>query len=549
MKGPARPGGLEPDLDARVHTMFERWVAATPDAVALVSGTRRISYAELNGAANRIGRYLTAHGLVAGAIVALALPRGFDLVAAILAVLKAGAGYALVDARLPAVRQHVLLADSGASLLMDQDLTTRALADKGPDTDLRVAVRPDAVACVVFTSGARGRPQGVVVPHRALTATYAARVYAAPGGRQVWLQWSRVSSEAFGLEIFAALTSGGTCVLYPDQQVDALTVAGLVAAHRVTRIHLAAGLAGTAAGVAGAIAGAEAMFFDAEDASAWVTARQLGGRRGLRLVSTYGPLESFGLTAARQVTGRNLIPAHVPIGVPIARKGIRVLDEKLQPTAAGRIGELWAVGAGLAHGYARQPGLTAERFVPDPFGEAGSRMYRTGDLGYLDPAGGLHLTGRSDDQVKIRGFRVEPGDVAHALHQLAEVKQAAVVARVSGGEPQLAAYVTTAAAAPPEPERLRAQLARLLPDHMIPASVTVVPELPKPARDAKPDPFAQCAVVVNHEEQCAIWPGEWDVPIGWRTVSKPQPRAECVAEIDEMWADIRPLSLRRSLGP
>jgi acyl-CoA synthetase (AMP-forming)/AMP-acid ligase II/uncharacterized protein YbdZ (MbtH family) len=322
----------------------------------------------------------------------------------------------------------------------------------------------------------------------------------------------------------------------------------MVAAYRVTRLHLAAGLSGTAAGVAGAIAGVESVFFDAEDVPAWATARQLGGRRGLRMVSGYGPLESFGLTAARQVAERNLTPAHIPIGVPIARKGIRVLDEKLQLTSAGQIGELWAVGAGLAHGYARQPGLTAERFVPDPFGEAGSRMYRTGDLGYLDAGGSLHLTGRVDDQVKIRGCRVEPGDVAHALHQLSEVKQAVVVARAAGGEPELAAYITTAAAAPPDPDRLRAQLARLLPDHMIPASVTVVTELPKPALDARPDPFAQATIVVNHEEQCAIWPGEWNVPIGWRTVSKARTREECVAEIDEMWADIRPLSLRRSLG-
>ena len=549
MKGRTRRNGTESDHDARVHTMFERCAATAPEATALISGGRRISYAELNGAANRVARYLTAHGLLAGAIVAIALPRGFDLVAAILAVLKAGAGFTLVDARLPAVRQHVVLADSGASLLMDQDLTTRALADTRAAGDPRVAVRPDAVACVMFTSGASGRPQGVVIPHRALTATYTAREYGGLDARPVWLQWSPVSSDAFGLELFGALAFGGTSVLYPDQEIKALTVAGMVAAYRVTRLHLAAGLSGTAAGVAGAIAGVESVFFDAEDVPAWATARQLGGRRGLRMVSGYGPLESFGLTAARQVADRGPKPAHVPIGVPIARKGIRVLDEKLQPTGAGQIGELWAVGAGLAHGYTRQPGLTAERFVPDPFGEAGSRMYRTGDLGYLDAGGGLHLTGRVDDQVKIRGYRVEPGDVAHALRQLSEVKRAAVVARAAGGEPELAAYVTTAAAAPPDPDRLRDQLARLLPAYMIPASITVVPELPVPARDAKPDALSPSLVVVNDEEQYAVWPGEWDVPSGWRAASAPQTREECVAEIDELWVDIRPLSLRRSLGP
>jgi acyl carrier protein len=202
----------------------------------------------------------------------------------------------------------------------------------------------------------------------------------------------------------------------------------------------------------------------------------------------------MGFTTCHVVGEVDLAGSAVPIGVPIARKGVYVLDETLRHAAPGQPGEIYATGAGLALGYLRQPGLTAERFVPDPFGPWGSRMYRTGDLGQWNADGSLAITGRLDDQVKIRGFRVEPGEVAAALGGYPGVNDCAVVARAPGpGGLRLAAYLTTNAAAPPGYAEISDYLAGLLPDYMIPSSVTVLGALPlspngKIDRTALPEP-------------------------------------------------------------
>ena len=465
--------------DTGVHALFERQAARDPDAVALISGDERITYGELDNAADRVARYLIGHGAERGAIAAIIMPRGVPLVAALLGALKTGAGYILIDPALPDTRRHAILADSGASLLVDQDVVDRALADSRAAPNPGVPVTGDMVACIVFTSGSTGRPKGVAIPHRALIATYTGQTYARFDRSQVWMQCSPVFWDAFALELFGALLHGGVCVLYPGQCVDPQLLAEAVARHRVTQLQLSASLFNLLTDEAPqAFDGVQLAFTGGERASVQHVARVLSRHPNLRVANGYGPVESFGFTTVHRVRPADLDRPALPIGTPIARKGIRVLDDRLQRLPSGQTGELWATGAGLAHGYTRQPGLTARAFISDPYGGPRDRMYRTGDLGYQDPDGTLHITGRADDQVKIRGFRIEPADVAHALQQLPGVRQAAVVAHWPAPDrTELAAFVTTTRTAP-GPAALRDGLAGLLPAYMIPATIVVLPELP-----------------------------------------------------------------------
>ncbi len=490
-----------------VHELFERQAALSPDAVALVSGDDELSYAELNARANRVGRRLRAHGVTEGAVAAVLIERDTDLVVALLGVLKAGAGYTLLDPELPEARRADAIAASGARLVVDRAFV--AAAD-GPEDDLGIAVSVDAVACVMFTSGSTGRPKGVAASHRALAGTYLDQDYAlfAPG--EVWLQCSPVSWDAFGLEVYGPLLFGGTCVLHPGQRPDPETMTALVARHGVTQLQLSATLFNFLVDEFPAIfAGLRVVFTGGERASVAHVARLRERYPHVRIVNGYGPVESMGFTTCHVVGAADVTAAAIPIGVPVAHKDVRVLDEHFRPSAQG---ELYATGAGLALGYVGQPGLTADRFLPDPLGPPGSRMYRTGDVGGRTTGGLLTITGRADDQVKIRGFRVEPGEVTAALARHPGVKDCAVVAHGGG----LAAYVVVRDAAPGYQD-VCDHLATLVPDYMIPASVTVLDALPstpngKLDRAALPDPDgvveavpAEPAVTEAERLVSAVW--------------------------------------------
>ncbi|RSM48732.1 non-ribosomal peptide synthetase [Amycolatopsis balhimycina DSM 5908] len=482
------PVAAGPDLP--VHELFERQVRRSPAAVALVSGDDELTYAELNARANRVARRLRAHGVTAGAVVAVSIERDTDLVVALLGALKAGAGYTLLDPELPEARRADAIAAVQARLVVDREFVAAA---EGAEGDLGLPVTAEAVACVMFTSGSTGRPKGVAASHRALAATYLDQDYAlfAPG--EVWLQCSPVSWDAFGLEVYGPLLFGGTCVLHPGQRPDPETMTGLVARHGVTQLQLSASLFNFLVDEFPAIfAGLRVVFTGGERASVAHVARLRERYPHVRIVNGYGPVESMGFTTCHVVADADLSTPSIPIGVPVAHKDVRVLDDGFRPSAEG---ELYATGDGLALGYVGQPGLTAERFLPDPLGPPGSRMYRTGDVGGRTPAGTLTITGRADDQVKIRGFRVEPGEVAAALARHPSVKDCAVVAHAGG----LAAYLV-ARDTPPGYQDVCDHLATLLPDYMIPASVTALGTLPltpngKLDRAALPSPESVVVVV------------------------------------------------------
>ncbi|WP_186763350.1 non-ribosomal peptide synthetase [Lentzea tibetensis] len=452
--------------DRCLHELFEDQVVRTPDATAVVFEGTEISYAELDGAANQLARHLARRGVVPGDLVGIHLDRGHELVAALLAVLKAGAGYTMLDPKFPAERIASAVADSGVSLVIDRawlesegDLISAQRLDA-----LELPVHPATTACVMFTSGSTGRPKGVATSHRGLAGTYLGQSYFGPG--EVFLQCSPVSWDAFALEVFGPLLFGGLLVVQPGQNPEPRVMAALVAKHDVTALQMSASLFNFMLDehpdvfkiVRTAMTGGEA-------ASVPHVARALRDFPGLRVINGYGPAESMGFTTVfdvHEATGTS-----IPIGTPIANKKAYVLDGALGLVPDGVVGELYVGGIGLAHGYISRPGLTAERFVASPFGD-GERLYRTGDLVRWLPSGQLDYVGRIDDQVKVRGFRVEPGEVESALMSHPGVTQAAVLVR----DGLLVAYTVGGG------EDLRDHVGRVLPEHMVPSAFVSLDALP-----------------------------------------------------------------------
>ncbi|WP_405915769.1 amino acid adenylation domain-containing protein [Streptomyces sp. NBC_00728] len=485
--------------------LFAGQAARTPDSLALVFEEQRLTYAELDVWSNRLARHLTTRGVTPGSLVALHLERSPHLIATILAVLKAGAGYTVLDPQFPADRLTTVLGQTRPSALVTQTHLT-ALPTAAPLVDLTVDAavisalsgtpvetggHPEATACVMFTSGSTGVPKGVAASHRALAATFIGPDYLHFGPEQTYLQSSPVSWDAFALEVFGPLLHGGVCVLQPGQPTDPHQIAELVERHGVTTLQMSASLFNHMLDEHPAVFSRvrEAMTAG-EAASPAHTAKALADHPHLHLVNGYGPAESMGFTTAHTITAS--APA-IPIGRPIAGKHSYVLDENLRLLPPGVPGELYVAGHGLAHGYIGQPVLSAERFVANPYGAPGSRMYRTGDLARWSQEGALEYLGRADQQIKLRGFRIEPGEIESALLRHPSVAQCAVMIREDRpGDKRLVAYVV-AAEAPVDLSELRRHAAAALPDYMVPAAIVALDSLPltvngKLDRRALPEP-------------------------------------------------------------
>ncbi|MFD9320337.1 amino acid adenylation domain-containing protein [Streptomyces sp. NPDC060053] len=492
---------------ATVADLFASRAARTPDARALVSSGRTLTFHELNASANQLAHLLAGLGVGPESCVALALPRGADTVVAMLGVLKAGAAYVPLDPDHPAERTRQILAEVDPALI----LTTAGLADALPrGDDARVLLLEDAglglpglpdtdptdgdrtrpllprhLAYVIHTSGSTGRPKGVAVEHRSLSNLYEhhRRVFIEPAVAETDAERFRVAlTNAF---VFDAswtallwLVAGHELHVVDDAtRRDAGALADYADRHAVdlldtTPTHarqlLTAGLLEGANRPRVLVLGGEAVPDDL-----WT---QLRATPGLTARNVYGPTECTvdsmycDLRAAASPT----------IGRPVDNLGARVLDSALRPVADGAVGELFLSGAGLARGYLGRGALTAERFVADPFGAPGERMYRTGDLVRRGPDGLLVYVGRADTQVKLRGFRVEPGEIESVLATHPSVAQCGVVVREDrSGVRRLVAYVVPApGAGVPEAGALREHLAASLPEYMVPAGFVALDALP-----------------------------------------------------------------------
>ena len=511
------PPGMVPELVAGQ-------AARVPDAVAVTCGGELVSYAELAARAGRLGRYLAGLGAGPESVVGVCLPRGAEMIVAVLGVWQAGAAYLPVDPGLPAGRVSFMLADARAAVLVGTGEVldelpagpVRSVALDDPRVAAAVAALPGAagaaapvpggrLAYVMYTSGSTGAPKGVAVTHGGL-ANYVAsvppRVGLAGPGRFGVLQ-DQVT-DLGNTVVFGALASGGTLVVAPERAVtDPVAMAGFIAAQRVDAVkvvpsHLAA--LGAGPGGLAAVLPGRALVLGGEAAPAGWAADLVAAAGDRAVVNHYGPTETtIGVLTARLDAG-TVAGGVVPIGSPAANTRVLVLDDRLGLVPPGVAGELYVAGVQLARGYARRAGLTAARFVADPFDPAGGggRLYRTGDLARWTPAGQLVFAGRADDQVKIRGYRVEPAEIQAVLAACPQTAQAAVIARedtAAGDQPdtaadkqagardkRLVAYVVPADGAGDDagdlPAMVREFAAARLPEYMVPAAVVVLDALP-----------------------------------------------------------------------
>ncbi|MFF7202533.1 amino acid adenylation domain-containing protein [Streptomyces sp. NPDC008141] len=496
-------------LPTTVPQLFEDQVRLSPEAPAVASDGVELTYAQTNAEANRLARLLVAHGAGPERYVALALPRTAHTLVAILAVHKAGAGYLPLDPDAPHGRTAEMLDDTRPVVL----LTTRALAGELPRTDVPVLVVDDPAtvertaalntadvtdtdrtaplapghpAYVIYTSGSTGRPKGVVVTHESvgnLFHSHRETLYrpavAATGRRHLRAghAWSFSFDASWQPQLWLL---DGHCVHVVSEETrrDPELLAADVTRHgfdflEVTPSFFAqmaeTGLLRdghcplTVVGVGG----------EAVPTALW---QQLAALDGTEAFNLYGPTESTvdALVARVRDSERPLV------GRAVAGTRAYILDASLQPVPPGVTGELYLAGGGLARGYLGSPGLTAERFVADPFGGQGSRLYRTGDLARWTAEGRIDYLGRADDQVKIRGFRIELAEIESVLAAHPAVGHAVVTARQDGSRrKQLVAYVVPAAGQSPDPGRLRGHLAATLPDYMVPAATVLLDQLPK----------------------------------------------------------------------
>ncbi|WKB55711.1 non-ribosomal peptide synthetase [Eleftheria terrae] len=486
--------------DSSVAELFAAQVRRTPGAVALQHGGLQLSYAELDGRAERLARRLLGLGVQPGDAVAVVLPRSAELVVAELAVLRCGAVYVPLDPQAPPAWLETALQDCAARLLLT-DTTARlperpacrrlhvdALADEaaapmaGQPLAWPTAAGGAAAARVMYTSGSSGRPKGVVVPHRAIARLVLDNGYAdfGPGDRVAFA--SNPAFDASTLEVWAALLNGGRVVVLEQAVVlSAPRLAQALRAHGITVLWMTVGLFNRHALQLGSVLRQlRYLMVGGDRLDAALIAQVLRQHPPQRLLNGYGPTEC-GTFATTHAIERVDDPAEgIPIGRPIGNTTVHVLDAHRQPVPVGVAGELYIGGDGVALGYLGQPALSAERFLPDPFtAQPQARLYRSGDLGRWRSDGTLEFLGRSDTQVKIRGFRVEPGEIEAALACHPAVRQVTVQARSDGGaEKRLVAYYTAAGDEAADAASLREHLAGRLPDYLLPAAYVWLEQLP-----------------------------------------------------------------------
>ena len=486
---------LEPG--ARIEAWVQRQAAATPQALALVAGTERLTYAALQTRANRVAQVLRGRGIGAGALVGVCLDRGADLLPALLGVLQTGAAYVPLDPGFPRERLRMMAEDAELALVITQAAHAE-LAGLARERQLRVdddaaaiaaasdqplppVAGNEAAAYVIYTSGSTGKPKGVAVPQRAV-CNFLASMMREPGlgSGDVLLAVTTLSFDIAVLELLLPLVGGATVVLARrDEAVDGETLSRLMGQHRVnlmqatpTTWHLLLDAGWRPAPGFRALCGGEPL--------PPALAKALLGT-GLKLWNLYGPTETTVWSTLARIEDSE---RKVTIGRPIDNTQVWIVDEAMRPLPVGAEGEIVIGGAGVALGYHRREALTKDRFVPLAFGpqvgeRSGQRAYRTGDLGRWNEQGQLEHLGRLDFQVKVRGYRIELGEIEARLEQAEGIARAVVVAHeATPGDVALVGFVVPRPGAAVDPTALREDLRRTLPDYMLPRTLLVLMSLP-----------------------------------------------------------------------
>lgn len=492
-----------PMKDVTITELFADRVRRAPNATALRFRGEEMTYRQLDLRAEHLAHRLRDIGVGPEDVVGVCVERSFEMIVALLGVLKAGAAYLPLHPDEPALRLRFMLDHADASVLLthrpvrgqlphldvtvfDVDVTVRDV--EGPEVPGATPLPPGGsakgLAYVRYTSGSTGHPKAVAVPHRGVVRLVHDTEWIEFGPDQTFLQLCALTFDPSEFEIWGALLNGGCLVIHPPGPLSLPELAECLRRERITTLWLTAGLfhrmvdrhVDSFVGLRQLVAGGDVL------SPAHVN-RVRRAHPKVRMVNGYGPTENTCFTTSHTVTRQ--VSGTVPIGTPIAGTRVYILDEGLRPVPEGEWGELYTGGAGLAHGYLHRPELTEQRFLPDPF-VPGERMYRVGDVVRRDWSGVMEFRGRVDDQVKIAGHRIEPGEIVAALTDQPGVSEAVVIARedVTPGEKVLVAYVVPELPELPDENpadlatELRRALRHRLPRHMVPVAITVVPEFP-----------------------------------------------------------------------
>jgi amino acid adenylation domain-containing protein len=482
-----------------ISELFQLQAAASPNATALVDGQKRVCFHELSRRVNQFARYLRTRGLGTEVLACIFLDRSLEAVIAMLAVIEAGGAFMLLDPNYPKERTEYMLEDSRPRLTITKSKWAKSLGEhagqivcidteaqqiaRESSSSIRASISPNFLAYVVYTSGSTGKPKGAAIEHKQILNRLAWMWRACPfQSNETCCQKTSLNFVDSIWEILGPLLKGVPLVIVPDSALrDLSEFARLLESHSVTRIWVVPSLL-------------RAFLENIPDLQSrlpnlrfWVTTgealtvdllKEFRARmtNGL-LCNLYGTSEVWDATWYETSEG-DLKADRVSIGFPIDNVQCYVLDDSQEILPAGSVGELYVGGVGVGRCYLNQPAFTAERFVPDPFSEkSGMRMYRTGDLARWRPDGAIELVGRIDHQVKVRGFRVELSEIESILEQHATVEQAVVIPEVVGGDSRLHAYVV-ARDLPPTAAQLRAFIKERGPDHLVPASFTMIESMP-----------------------------------------------------------------------
>lgn len=484
------------NVDLYVPQLVERQAAATPYAIALVSDERTMSYSELNRRANQLAHYLKARGVSKDTPVACCLERSFDLVVALLAVLKARGAYVPLDPAYPTERLSYMLSDTGAAVLLTQrnllyqlpatDATIICLDDADapftaqPQSNLSENATADDLAYIIYTSGSTGRPKGVQVTQRGLLnlVTWhqaAFSIMAADKATQV----ASPAFDATGWELWPYLTVGASVTFIPeDVRLSPVTLRDWFIAEHITISFLPTALAESIIALQWPAQVALRFLLTGADTLRHYPSPDLP----FALINNYGPTEATVVTTSGRIMPTQVGQTDQPptIGRPIANMQVYLLDEQLQQVPDGTPGELYIGGIGLAKGYLNRPDLTAERFIQHPFdSDSAARLYKTGDLARRLPNGEIAFMGRIDHQIKLRGYRIEPEEIMATINDYPGVQTSLVIAREdTPGDKRLVAYIVLQSGSIVSDSELRSTLAARLPDYMVPTAFAQLEALP-----------------------------------------------------------------------
>jgi amino acid adenylation domain-containing protein len=480
-----------------IHELFTEQAGRTPEAVAVVMGDQRLTYADLDRRSNQLAHYLRTLGVGPEFVVGLCVDRSLEMIVGLLGILKAGGAYLPLDTNYPCDRVAYMLKNAGVRLVLTwagatAEFTSQEVRLVRLDLDWEViAKQPESVPVsgvssenlvyVMYTSGSSGKPKGVGIVHYNIARLVKNTNYVQINPADVFLQLAPVTFDAATFEIWGALLNGAKLSLYPAGRiVDLPKLKKLIQETGITILWLTSGLFNRIVDEdLLLLAPIKQLLVGGDVVSAPHVKRVLERISTCRIINGYGPTEGTTFSVCFVVPDSKFIETTVPIGRPVSNALLYVLDGDLEPVPAGVTGELYIGGAGLARGYFNHPDLTAESFIPNPFGVSGTRLYRTGDVVHYAEDGNVEFVGRMDYQVKVRGYRIELEEVETALLSDPAIRQAVVAAlKDAQGDKRLVAYVVCADGSVPDLKTLRELLKERLPDYMIPSALVVLKALP-----------------------------------------------------------------------